>query len=325
MRRFAAILCAAGLLAGCATDPLKEVPRLSETDVGEADIQAAIRAEPEDVTGSEPAAPQRGLFGQIFGISDAPSASPVVLPDAETTAAETTSDAEVVEVTANAPEPPRRGLLGFLQRAADDARANEDGIVDLAAVPQTESNDAATSPGLFGGKTGAPQEGDPDFKTVPLGTTLPYGTLARVCNVRPGQLGRRVERYPEGRGMYALYDSDPGNTAPHTYYVTGFKDGCVRQFTAALALFGSTETHEQLRYGLPATVQPYSTTDAAYERLKSRICRVGRGESCGSALPRLSRNTVFVSVYERFGSNPIWKTILIHDGEVIETDIRGNG
>jgi len=33
---------------------------------------------------------------------------------------------------------------------------------------------------------------------------------------------------------------------------------------------------------------------------------------------------VFVSVYERFGSNPAWKTILTHDGEVVETDIRTN-
>jgi hypothetical protein len=39
---------------------------------------------------------------------------------------------------------------------------------------------------------------------------------------------------------------------------------------------------------------------------------------------RFARNTAFVSVYERFGSNPVWKTILLHDGEVIETDIRGN-
>ncbi len=89
-------------------------------------------------------------------------------------------------------------------------------------------------------------------------------------------------------------------------------------------MFGSPETHEQLRYGLPSKVQPYSTTDAAYETLKSRICRVGKGKPCGSAMSRLSRDTVFVSVYGTFGSNPVWKTILLHDGTVIETDIRGN-
>ena len=41
-------------------------------------------------------------------------------------------------------------------------------------------------------------------------------------------------------------------------------------------------------------------------------------------MSRLSRDTVFVSVYETFGSNPFWKTILLHDGKVMETDIRGN-
>lgn len=325
MTRFAAILCAAGLLAGCATDPLQGVPRLSETDVSETEIQAAIRAEPENVATSEPVAPQSGVFGRIFGNSDAQSASDPATQDAETTEAEAIAGPAVVEAATNASETPRGGLLGYLQRAADDARTPEDGTVEIAARPQTESNGAAPSPGLFSGGQGSPKKGDSDFRTVTFGTSLPYGTIARVCNVRPGKLGRRVERYPEGRGLYALYDSDPSSTAPHTYYVTGFKDGCARQFTAALALFGSIETHEQLRYGLPAKVQPYSTTDAAYERLKSRICRVGRGKPCGSALRRLSRNTVFVSVYERFGSNPIWKTILIHDGEVLETDIRGNG
>ena len=152
---------------------------------------------------------------------------------------------------------------------------------------------------------------------------LPYGAVARVCDLPDRQLGKRVERYPERRGTYALYDSEPGNTAQHTFYLTGFDDGCARQFTAALAVFGSPRTHEQLRYGLPSQVQPYSSTDAAYEKLKSRICRVGKGKPCGSAMSRLERDTVFVSVYEQFGSNTRWKTILLHDGEVVETDIRG--
>ena len=324
MTRFAAILCAAGLMAACATDPLLGVPRLSETDVSEADIQAAIRAEPEEAIVTEPEPQQHGLFGGLFG--SAPDADPAtsVVEAPETAIDAEASDAGAgVDATAT-PETPRRGLLGFLQRAADEAQAPEGEQVELAALPPAENDTATTSSGLFGGRANSQRADDPDFQTVPLGTRLPFGTLARVCDVRPRQLGRRIERYPENRGVYQLFDSDPGETAPHTFYVTGFKDGCARQFTAAMALFGSTQTHEQLRYGLPAQVQPYSTTDAAYERLKSRICRVGRGKPCGAALPRLARNTVFVSVYERFGSNPTWKTILIHDGEVVETDIRGN-
>ncbi|SHG86648.1 hypothetical protein [Marivita hallyeonensis] len=287
MIRFAAIFCAALALSGCASDPLQDVPRLSEADVAETESQAAIRAEPDDAIGE---------------------------PEVATSA----------QATAATAQTQRGGLLGFLQRAADEARASEGTTgTTVAAAPPPTTSDATPSPGLFGARSG-PRPSDPDYRIVELGTPLPYGVLARVCNVRPRQLGSRVDRYPEGRGMYALYDSQPGNTAPHTFYVTGFKDGCARQFTAALAVFGSTETHEQIRYGLPAQVQPYSETDAAYETLKSRVCRVRRGQPCGSALPRLSRNTVFVSVYERFGSNPVWKTILIHDGEVIETDIRGN-
>ena len=320
MTRFAAILCAASLLAGCASDPLRDVPRLSDADVSHAALQAAIRAEPEEAPVANDAPAGGGFLGRLFGNQNAtPADQPA---NSDTTQAEIAST-ETVSPPSAAGSEPRGGLLGFLQRAADEARAEPDGTVEVAAMPQDTATDAPRT-GLFGGGGNGPRQGDPDFQIVPLGTTLPYGVLARVCNVRPRQLGTRVDRYPEGRGMYALYDSNPGNTAPHTFYVTGFKDNCARQFTAALAVFGSTETHEQLRYGLPAQVQPYSQTDAAYERLKSRICRVGRGKPCGSALPRLSRNTVFVSVYERFGSNPVWKTILIHDGEVVETDIRGN-
>lgn len=318
MTRFAAILCAAGLLAGCASDPLESVPRLSDTDVSATEIQAAIRAEEAEGAEAETDTSQRGLFGQLFGGSPAP------VTDGPADVAEDTGQAEPVATAAAEPSAPARGgLLGFLQRAASGARASDSTAVELAALPSGQTDAPASSDPAA--QAGAPQKGDPDYRIVSLGTALPYGTLARVCDVRTRELGRRVERYPERSGMYAIYDSDPGNTEPHTFYVTGFKDGCARQFTAALALFGSTETHERLRYGLPAKVQPYSATDAAYERLKSRICRVGRGKPCGAALPRLSRNTVFVSVYENFGSNPVWKTILIHDGEVVETDIRDNG
>ncbi|WP_299784665.1 hypothetical protein [uncultured Marivita sp.] len=292
MSRFAAILFAASLLAGCATDPLRDVPRLSEADVSDADAQAAIRAEPGDT------------------------------PLAETS----TGSAQDSAIGGAAPDAPRGGLLGFLSRAAREAQTPEgEDATDVAAIPpQTQSD--APAPGLFGGgrSSNGPKPGDPDYQIVEMGTVLPYGTLARVCNVPTRQLGTRVERYPERRSTYAIYDSQPGNTAPHTFYVTGFDDGCARQFTAALAMFGSPETHEQLRYGLPSQVQPYSSTDAAYETLKSRVCRVGKGKPCGSAMSRLARDTVFVSVYERFGSNPVWKTILLHDGEVVETDIRGN-
>jgi hypothetical protein len=332
MIRFIVIVIVSGLLAGCASDPLRDVPRLSETDVSDSEIQAALRGEPDvEAEAVVPVAePQRrGLLGRLFGGDATPSQTDDSLPTTATDAAPVAEEAETELDTATAADAsaaptlpataaaPRRGLLGFLSRAAKSAQA-EDGV-EVAAVPPSTQNDAVPAATAKGPKPGAP-----DYQIVPMGTVLPYGVLARVCDVPTRQLGSRVERYPDTRAVFTLYDSQPGTTTPHTFYVTGFKDGCARQFTAALALFGSPQTHEQLRYGLPSKVQPYSSTDAAYETLKSRVCRVGKGKPCGSSMSRLARNTVFVSVYERFGSNPVWKTILLHDGEVVQTDIRGN-
>ncbi|PRY77838.1 hypothetical protein [Marivita geojedonensis] len=333
MNRFAAILIAGSLLAGCASDPLRDVPRLSDADVSESEIQAAIRETPEaEAVEPTSVAPQkRGLFGRLFGGAQASDPSPVPdvgVSDAGSDADAVTEDAvaETAAADATQPQTPRRGLLGFLSRAAADAQTQPeaDGVQVAALAPETRSDAGSTAAPGGARVANGPKPGAPDYQIVQMGTVLPYGTLARVCDVPTRKLGTRVERYPERGSGYAIYDSQPGNTAPHTFYVTGFDDGCARQFTAALAMFGSPETHEQLRYGLPSKVQPYSSTDAAYETLKSRVCRVGKGKPCGSAMSRLARDTVFVSVYERFGSNPVWKTILLHGGEVIETDIRGN-
>lgn len=196
-----------------------------------------------------------------------------------------------------------------------------------------ESRAAAPGGGLFarlfgGGETARPMpEGaalppasdGPDGRDVAFGTRLPYGELARVCDAPRRSLGAEIERAAGWR----LHDSDPGNTGAHTFYLTGFDDGCPRQFTAALALFGAPSMHEQIRYGLPAEAQPYSETDSAYERLKSRICGVARNEPCGRRISRMERDTVFVSIYERFGENPVWKNLLLHDGAALALDIKG--
>lgn len=155
-------------------------------------------------------------------------------------------------------------------------------------------------------------------EVVAPGETLPYGELVRACNLSPRDLGQETERYRD----YRIYDTAPGGSGMRTFYVTGFDDGCPRQFSAALAMFGSAEMHEQLRYGLPKEVQPYSRTDQAYEEIKGRVCRAAAGEPCGSRLDRLDRDTVFISIYERFGSNPEWANILLHDGEVAAMDLK---
>ena len=247
----------------------------------------------------------------------------------------------------------RRGLFGMLRgrgktepapesaNAAPEATdAGEDAVIELAAAeverpdpaPETAVEEQPARRGLFGGgraargaEEAAPPplpDNAPDAQVVSLGTRLPYGQIARVCNVRPAQLGAKTQSYPERGKGYDLYDSAPGSTAARTFYMTGFKDGCARQFTAALVIFGSVETWEQIHYGAAAKVQPMSNTDHAYERVKSRVCRVSKGKPCGSRLRAMSRDTVFVSVYERFDSNPRWKNILLHKGTVAAVDMK---
>ena len=176
----------------------------------------------------------------------------------------------------------------------------------------------AMGPGLLsgGGAPGTIEDSAP-------GAALPLGQLARACGVSGRALGRQVAAYPENRPRYRLYDSAPGTAAAHSFYVTGFDDGCARRFTAALAVFGPPAMHEQLRYGLPATVQPYSTTDRAYETVKSRVCGVARKKPCGGRIGRLEKDTVFLSIYERYGTASRWANLLLHDGAVMAQDVKG--
>lgn len=196
------------------------------------------------------------------------------------------------------------------------------------AEPAPEARGGGLLSRLFGGARGArggdrPQtDGAAEVRDIAFGARLPYGTLGRLCDVPNRRLGREIARFPERRPMYRLYDSEPGNTAPHAFFLTGFSDGCVRQFTAALAMFGAPSTHESLRYGQPAELHAFSATDEAYETLKRQVCGAGRGRPCGNRIDRLERDTVFVSIYERFGDNAVWKNLLLHDGEVLAIDLK---
>ncbi len=217
---------------------------------------------------------------------------------------------------------------GFFARlfpkAAEAARNGDANVTDRTG------NDQKLPPEAFGVKSDVSQDtGNPGSvasRTVPTvgrSVVLPYGKIARVCDMPKRALGKKVAQHPEKRRRYVLHDSDPGNTAPHTFYLTGFDDGCARQFTASVAIFGSVGMHEQLRYGLPADVQPYSDTDKAYEKLKSRVCGVRRKKPCGSKIGRLENDTVFLSIYENFGGNQRWSNLLLHSGRVLAQDIKG--
>lgn len=179
-----------------------------------------------------------------------------------------------------------------------------------AAVPA-----AAPSPGggllgrLFGGGGVAPPEDGPASRQVAPGTQLPFGTVATVCGVTPGMRGQQVAE----QSGYGIWDSQPGERAPHTFYITGMADGCDRQFTAALALAGDVSTHELVRYSSP---EGYSRSDSVYEAIKAKVCRVAHGTPCGEKVDVLDGQTAFVTAYPRFGSSDRWAEILVHNGAV---------
>ena len=160
---------------------------------------------------------------------------------------------------------------------------------------------------------------------IAYGARLPYGTIKRICGLTKRQMGKKIAQYPERRPVHVLYDSDPKSTEPRSFYLTGFGDGCARQFTAALAVFGSVGMHELLRYGLPAEVQPYSDTDKAYERLKRKVCGKPKRKPCGSKISLLEKDTVFLSVYERFEGNAQWINLLLHRGKMVAHDKKKGG
>lgn len=170
--------------------------------------------------------------------------------------------------------------------------------------------------GLLAGCGGMPFGGAMSRSDAPPGTVLPFGEVAKVCGVSGRALGAEVAR-SDGRRGYRLYDTAPGSTAARTHYLTGFKDGCARQFTAALALFGTAQVHETTRYN-PANKIPYSETDEAYEVVKRQVCGVGRGAFCPEAKAAwMDREAAFLSVYRDFGVSAHWMEIFLHGGRLV--------
>lgn len=173
-------------------------------------------------------------------------------------------------------------------------------------------------PGCLATGGGAGAAGDVETAAPADGAAVPPGGIARVCGLDEESLGTAIAT----QSGYVIRDSNPGSVAPRTQYITGFPDGCARQFTGALALFGDVGTHELFRYQPTNAGIEWSETDLAYEQIKARICGAAQGQPCGAALERLGRRTTFVSIYESFGTNPTWSDVLIHDGEVVAVDRR---
>ncbi|SLN45115.1 hypothetical protein PSA7680_02295 [Pseudoruegeria aquimaris] len=234
-----------------------------------------------------------------------------------------------------APEPaPEEGA-----EAVEIARLSDVDIPEDAPTTAMLEGEPASPQGLFAGLFGggtAAADADPETPATrrleefgvaaeategaaPIGP-LAFGEMRKVCGVRGKALGKEVDRFPEtGRG-FRLYDSAPGSTAPRLHSVTGFKDGCARQFTAGLAMLGAPLTHETLRYDPLVKSIPYSQTDTAYEQIKRSVCGKGRGKPCeGNGAKRMEKTTAFITVYERFGGASHTE-ILIHDGKVVAQD-----
>ncbi len=323
------------------------------------DLAEAADSQPDE---TETDAPRQGLFARLFRPAEAPDAAAPETdaatvqadtsdePPAPVDRAEDAPETAVAEAADVAlQEPVRAGFFGFLRRSAppapagedadaptQDAKApdEEDATVVAAALPdQDQTQPEEPEPtrrggffaGLFGGGGARGPEGAQARETEGLspGGTLPFGTMARVCAMSRGDLGTRVARHPEqGPVRYALYDTDPGSEDPRAFYLTGFQDGCARQVTAAVASFGQVQVYEILRYGAPADSLPSGATDTAYDRIKRQVCGVSRRKPCGDAIDDLAATTVFVSVYPRFGSNPDWQTLLLHDGDVAALDVK---
>lgn len=306
-----------------APDPVTDTPEAAPAEAltQTADAPAAGQAQTTQ-TGAD-ATPRRGLFARLTGTGSGPISEPEPeAPAPAVKAVEPTEPlvtAEIAEQPADAPEPPpvptrRGGLLGLF--AAGDSEAARPELASLGPAPTGRGRDSGAAP------VQALPPRTADKLDVQPGTVLPFGRIARVCDAARRDFGKQIEKAPARGQSFTLYDSNPGSTAPRTWYVTGFADGCPRQFTAALALFGAASTYENLRYALPPSAYDYTEADRSYDQIKSRMCGAPRRQPCGPRIDRVERNTVFVSSYERFEGSARWADILLHDGAVMAKVIK---
>jgi hypothetical protein len=282
---------AALLLSACG-DPTADVPRLADQAIPDG-------APVLDVAQDDP--PQGAFLGRLLGVARSDEKAAAAAEDAPETVEDTAPDLDqeaLRDARDTASHRRQGGVLGRL----------------LGRVPKAE--DAPFDSPLTGDAEAMAQE------RIAPGTMLPYGVVGVICDMPKGAMGRKIAQYPDTAPRHVLYDSAPDTATPRSFYLTGLTDGCARQFTAALAMFGTVRMHEKLRYGLPAEVQPYSDTDKAYETLKVRICGVDRRDPCGERVSRLEADTVFLSIYEHFGDNARWSNLLLHGGVVLAQDLK---
>lgn len=313
----------------------------------------------EQTVETEPAKPRRGLAA-LFGRRAKPAE--VVVPDAvvpdaivEGDVASGTSevvddsvaaDPEVIEGDATAAaipaaEAPRRGLGALFRKRTQTRPPNPEQAVDVAVVgdgneaePLTEADEnvvvALAEPqevaqprrqrkGLFGPRRPKASQ----FPQVAPGVVLPFGQIGLACGIRGNALGKEVDQFPERGKGYKLYDSNPSTTGPRTHFITGFKDGCPRQFTASLAILESPVLHDQLLSVSGNGAQHSTTADTVFQKIRSQVCRTGQGKACPEKrIAEMEKIMAFVTIYERFGGNANWNEILLHNGSIAANSVQ---
>jgi hypothetical protein len=312
-------------LAACG-DPLAKIPTIEDVDVaGPAPVVDVVAAPVESD-------PQAGFFQRLMSKrSVAQPAANSAVADGPKVPDVATAPPEGAEIAAEA-KPATDGFFSFLRKkpVTDTADAKAQPDTPTATVQKASLTPEPASPrdilpekrgGLFGGQNAGRARGGITLRDVVPGEVLPYGEIARACHVKQADLGTQISKYPNKRAKYRIYDSAPGAVTARTFYITGFGDGCARQTTAALAMFGTAGMYESLRYGLAKQANtPKKMTDKAYEKVKSQICHTGRAKPCGKKLPTLEKDTVFLSFYDRFEDAQRWTNILVSDGALLAVD-----
>lgn len=252
-------------------------------------------------------------------------------------------DIEVVSEPATPDAAPRRGFFGrMFGRGSDDAavvvgngsgqtRPNarpgsalvEPASLNAAPVPaQTEETGGGGFFGLFRRNPTPEPDGPEPEGTVPQSNSvegvLPFGTIARVCEFSSPALGVKID----SRAGFTLYDSEQDGILQRSHFVTGFKDGCARKFTAGLVTLGRPSVYESARYGSDLDDLLETPLTRRYEREKSRICGVRRNRECEAAkgLDALDAQLLFVTAYEYFGNPHEKQSILLGNGVLLASE-----
>jgi hypothetical protein len=275
------------------------------------DAEGTENASPQEIVPVlESATPVRSGLGGLLGLLKPKHTNAQTQAALKAPAPETTPDAGGA--------PPSEAALTVLE--TEDPSA-------LPLISEPKADEAKVKKpkfGLFKPKAGSKKSRKTSLSTVALGEELPFGIVGISCDVRKGDMGKQVDQFPrEGRAAWTLFDTNPASTAPRTQFITGFKDGCTRQVTAALILFGAPSLHEVHRYSKSQSKAAWSRADDSYEVIKSKVCGVARKTPCPSGkLGELAKDMAFVSVYKQFGDATGWLELLLYDGVMTTEQLR---